>query len=149
VDRGVASPAEERLAVRVDRVDGPGESEAIQALDDHPAWRGTIRCAEHGDRTGPEKRREIDHAPVPRFLTAGAPLSPASSARVSGETTRAWRANPRFGRSTTSLRVCRMVRGASYRMAPVTRYWSLVNAGHPAFVFRYTWHMRTLHDQRR
>src|SRR5262249_11819179 len=176
VDRGVAPPAEERLTVRIDRVDGAGESEAVQAFDDHPAWRGTIRCAEHRDRTGTEKRREIDHAPVLRFLTAVAPLNAASmsrqrisgrrrpsrmtrsvcclqermcasapcmvhgsraagrgtgrfqSAGVDRETTRSRRANSRFVRSTTSLRECRMVRGASYPMATVMRYRSVVSA---------------------
>ena len=37
VHRGVAGAAEERLVLRIDRVDGTGEADAVQALDDHPA----------------------------------------------------------------------------------------------------------------
>jgi hypothetical protein len=51
-DRGEARAAEELLEPRIDRVDGTGEADPIQALDDHPTGRGTIGGAEHGDRPG-------------------------------------------------------------------------------------------------
>src|SRR5215470_14754642 len=68
---------------------------------------------------------------------AGRWIGRFQSAGVSRETTRSRRANSRCVRSTTSLRVCAMVRGASYRMATVTRYRrvemgeDLGNDGHP------------------
>ncbi len=60
--RGVTGAAKERLVLRIDRVDGTGEADAVQALDDHPARRGTIGGAEHGHRAGSEERRKVDRA---------------------------------------------------------------------------------------
>src|SRR5215472_1368551 len=64
---------------------------------------------------------------VHRSRAAGRKTGHFQSAGVSRETTWSRRASWRFVRSTTSLRVCRMVRGASYRMATVTRYRGVVH----------------------